>query len=351
MIFNNYCRSSTMRTYKRKTQRGMTPIETYKKGVAEVLKGRSYRSVAKELGINFMSLQRYCIKVKKAEAETSEGNDPVMGYWRNRQVFSSNMEKELSSYLQECAKMHYGLSTKELRRLAYEFALQNKVPIPTNWQANKMSTTDWLSGFLKRNTDADGIVATTSNTQATPLTSSQLFNTNPDDPMPSTSAACMDDNVATTPTSNRLSLHVSPSDIRPLPKAEPRIATRKPRQKRKSAVLTDTPNKDAIELEEAAKLRKIARKTPKRGRLFQNEKQKTKRQSEKKRKSSNAHSGSESDEEAFCLVCMAPFSNSKSKEKWIQCVSCKGWSHLRCTNASPFYTCQNCNSDDDKDDK
>lgn len=35
---------------------------------------------------------------------------------------------------------------------------------------------------------------------------------------------------------------------------------------------------------------------------------------------------SESEEdECFCLVCLEPYSKSRSKEVWIQCQDCKGW--------------------------
>jgi hypothetical protein len=58
------------------------------------------------------------------------------------------------------------------------------------------------------------------------------------------------------------------------------------------------------------------------------------------------HSSSDSDdEEAFCLVCLGPFSNSAPKEKWIQCTQCKVWSHEQCCDAGPFYICHNCESD------
>ena len=62
-------------------------------------------------------------------------------------------------------------------------------------------------------------------------------------------------------------------------------------------------------------------------------------------------SSSEDDEDTFCLVCTEPFSNSKSKEVWIQCTRCKMWAHELCTSrdsiANMFYVCDNCDSDAD----
>ena len=52
-------------------------------------------------------------------------------------------------------------------------------------------------------------------------------------------------------------------------------------------------------------------------------------------------------EEEDCLVCCEAFSESKPGEGWIQCGICKGWAHDRCaeTAKSDFYVCVTCNSD------
>ena len=58
---------------------------------------------------------------------------------------------------------------------------------------------------------------------------------------------------------------VTPESVRPYPKAEARKTTRKGRKKRKSAILTDTPVKEALRIEqEAAKAKKLKKSpTPK----------------------------------------------------------------------------------------
>jgi len=82
------------------------------------------------------------------------------------------------------------------------------------------------------------------------------------------------------------------------------------------------------------------------------QKKKGRRSAKKSKKSTPVDSSSsEDDEETFCLVCMEPFSNSRSKEVWIQCTSCKMWAHELCTArdslANMFYVCDNCESDSD----
>lgn len=86
---------------------------------------------------------------------------------------------------------------------------------------------------------------------------------------------------------------------RPLPKAAPRSKTKPGRKRGKTRILTDTPEKCLIE--EEAELRKSIK----------------------------------------------PFSNSKSRETWIQCVDCKIWAHEECTDGSVTFICQNCDSSDD----
>jgi len=39
------------------------------------------------------------------------------------------------------------------------------------------------------------------------------------------------------------------------------------------------------------------------------------------------------DEETFCLVCTEPYSNSRAREKWVQCTACHMWAHEACTDA------------------
>ena len=60
----------------------------------------------------------------------------------------------------------------------------------------------------------------------------------------------------------------------------------------------------------------------------------------KKRLQSNSKN-----EEWPCLVCCEPYANSRPKEKWVECSSCKQWAHEECTSGELFYTCHNCVQD------
>ena len=144
-------------------------------------------------------------------------------------------------------------------------------------------------------------------------------------------------------------------EIVPHPKAGPKKSTVK-RKKRKSAILTDTPEKNAIEEEHKIRMKKsktnTIKKTKAKKKLAFTKNLNTKssvKSSCSNEKSMNDDSSSE-EEETYCLVCVEPYSNSRPREKWIQCSECKGWAHIECSsteNTIVSYVCHNCESDDD----
>lgn len=146
---------------------------------------------------------------------------------------------------------------------------------------------------------------------------------------------------------------VSPAELRPFPKAQPRIENRK-YKKRKSVILTDTPEKEAIREEEQIRALKKKASAVKRN-VCENTKGKSKLKSANKKikptvtknKKENDSSSDEEDENCLCLVCLHPYSNSKGGEQWIQCTKCRRWAHLACGTNDIFYVCVNCQSDDD----
>jgi hypothetical protein len=47
----------------------------------------------------------------------------------------------------------FGVTPMEVRKLAYECAVTFNIKVPDIWKENNSVGPDWLSGFLKRNTD------------------------------------------------------------------------------------------------------------------------------------------------------------------------------------------------------
>nr|CAH7715712.1 unnamed protein product [Callosobruchus chinensis] len=134
----------------------------------------------------------------------------------------------------------------------------------------------------------------------------------------------------------------SPEIIRPYPKAGARN-TKNKRKTRKSAILTDTPEKDALALEQSSKKRQ---KTEQGG--AGKGKKIAKKTGEKcaKRKVLQDSDEESVEDDSFCLVCCESFEQSRAGEEWVQCVICKKWSHVRCTKGNiDTYVCLNCDND------
>ncbi|CAH1993780.1 unnamed protein product [Acanthoscelides obtectus] len=127
----------------------------------------------------------------------------------------------------------------------------------------------------------------------------------------------------------------SPEAVRPLPKAPPRKSTNRGRKTRKSTIYTDTPEKEEIRREHENRLKRTKAKQVKK-RLDGEEK--TKRNVRNRKKNITQDESSE-EEEYYCLVCVSAYSESRPREKWIQCTECKMWAHEECTKDRLYGTC------------
>lgn len=136
-----------MRTYKKKTERGSTSKENMEEAVNRVVHNKeSIRSVANALNICYVTLYRYVKKVRDTEAPITLDN---VGYRRNP-VFNDQQTASLVEYLKKASKIYFGLTPKEVRKLAYECALKYDIKFPDSWKQNKMAGEDWLTIFLKK---------------------------------------------------------------------------------------------------------------------------------------------------------------------------------------------------------
>lgn len=156
----------------------------------------------------------------------------------------------------------------------------------------------------------------------------------------------------------------SPEIVRPFPKAPPRVGNSK-RRIRKSTVLTDTPEKEALAAEQSKKKKKTIEKTSKdqgkdKGKEKQQDKRKWKGKGKGKGKSvkrqvlqsENESSDEEVSLEYYCIMCCDSYSNSRPGEEWVQCQECPNWAHSKCLKKSysVTYVCPNCGSDASCDD-
>jgi len=139
-----------MRNYKRKTENGKIPADTILRAVKIVKnEGRSINSVAKDFLIPQKTLERY---VKKAKLLLNgEIKIENVGYNNGRKVFSQEHETLLTNYVKQASDIYYGLTPKELKKFAYQYAISNNLQVPANWADNKMAGPDWYTSFIKRN--------------------------------------------------------------------------------------------------------------------------------------------------------------------------------------------------------
>lgn len=142
-----------MRSYKRKTERGIIPHDLYAKAAEDVIKNNfSLRQAAEKHSVKLMTLQRYVKKLKLFNEQSGQrsGCKPKTGYL-TRKIFNDDEEEALVSYLKMSANIYFGLTTKDLRTLAYSYANINCIKMPKSWEINKEAGTDWITSFLKRN--------------------------------------------------------------------------------------------------------------------------------------------------------------------------------------------------------
>lgn len=149
--------------------------------------------------------------------------------------------------------------------------------------------------------------------------------------------------------------------ISPRPKIQQARARK--RQAQSAMHLTGTPNKKALEAKKdvapkrnASVKRSIAFKQNEPTNSGKSKKKPAVKKAESKKKNKDKkkakttirnYEDSDSEEECYCLVCVEPYSNSRSKEEWVQCTTCRGWAHKECTDGSQYYVCHNCMSESD----
>uniref|UniRef100_A0A6P7F2K4 Uncharacterized protein LOC114325922 n=1 Tax=Diabrotica virgifera virgifera TaxID=50390 RepID=A0A6P7F2K4_DIAVI len=138
-----------MRTYQRKSDKGKTALDIMQRAVSTVLNnGRSVNSVAKDFLIPQKTLHRHVVK-----ARSNGGNVKLerVGYFNGQNIFSEEQETLLANYLKQASDIYYGLTPKQLRKFAFQYASANHLRVPDSWTNNKMASPDWYTSDIKRN--------------------------------------------------------------------------------------------------------------------------------------------------------------------------------------------------------
>lgn len=132
-----------VRNYKRKTEQKKWSIEDMRAAIEAVRNdSKSLRGAATTYGIPRPTLQRHL----KDKVKTPG----LLG--RFRTVFDEEFEHQLVDHCLAMQKRFYGLSLKNLRKLAYDLADRNKLSHPFS-VVEKMAGKDWVASFVRRHSE------------------------------------------------------------------------------------------------------------------------------------------------------------------------------------------------------
>lgn len=121
--------------------------EVMKKAVDAVLKKEmGYFKAAKYFSVPQTTLEDYVRKCKNSDLDINKIINQSIG---RKPVLPQEIENELARYSQVMDERYYGLRSSDIRSIAFQLALRNRLPNDFN---KNMGTAGkkWLRGFLKR---------------------------------------------------------------------------------------------------------------------------------------------------------------------------------------------------------
>ena len=129
--------------YKRKTERQLWTENKMRQAMEAVRRGLAYKTAARNFGVPLMSLKRRCKGTNKLAV------DAVKKLGSKRPVFTEQQEEELVAHILDMERRMYGLTTKDVRSIAYQLADKNGIDHPFS-KITCLAGKDWLTGFRKR---------------------------------------------------------------------------------------------------------------------------------------------------------------------------------------------------------
>ena len=132
-----------VRTYIRKTQRGRYGDEALSQALAALASGAGVRATSRQFGVPAKTLRRHRDQLVSSPGVIAMGNRPT--------VFSAAQEVELVQHIQLMERAFFGLTTVDVRKLAYELAIRLGI-VNHKWNpGTRMAGRDWLKSFMRRN--------------------------------------------------------------------------------------------------------------------------------------------------------------------------------------------------------
>ena len=130
-----------VRTYKRKSTRGAFVGNTLQQALNALKEGMSLKKAATTYEIPRSTLRRH------RDARVRYPGTVRLGSFEP--VLNADFENELTNQIQLMERALFGLTTVDVRRLAFELATKMKLPNKFS-KESKMAGTDWLKGFMTR---------------------------------------------------------------------------------------------------------------------------------------------------------------------------------------------------------
>ncbi|KAK2709283.1 hypothetical protein QYM36_013073 [Artemia franciscana] len=119
--------------------------------MAHLRDGMPIRTAATLHAVQKLTLSWYC-KAYSTLADKEKVAFRFTPHYDVKKVFSSEMEDSLESYILLSSRMNYGLTKKQTKKLAWEFAKANTLKYPKSWDDSEAAGEDWYKGFMERNT-------------------------------------------------------------------------------------------------------------------------------------------------------------------------------------------------------
>ncbi|XP_043473391.1 uncharacterized protein LOC122505677 isoform X1 [Leptopilina heterotoma] len=145
-----------------KRPRVLSPV--LQEALSEIKEGMSINKASKNFELNYETLR---IAAKKENVEINKFRQVSMNvlllfilattdslfYFQMTfflKVFTNEQENALMVHLLKSSEIFYGLTTGNVRSLAYDLAKKLNIFMPESWKINKMAGKDWLQSFMKR---------------------------------------------------------------------------------------------------------------------------------------------------------------------------------------------------------
>ena len=133
-------------TWQRTTTRGAVSEADLRTAIERIRsKEISIREASRTYNIGRQTLDRYL----QATPEGEKAKKTSKTF--SNTVFSQDEEKSLFDYAEKSAAMHFGLTSKALAELAYDYGKKLGKKLPSGWEANKAAGEEWCLAFRRRN--------------------------------------------------------------------------------------------------------------------------------------------------------------------------------------------------------